>query len=466
MPGPISPESFAVSGTRRLAFLIGLLVLPDIAFAQQVGDEIVVVEQAPLRAASRRVDIAEAGTVLRVRAVWRNQLLVSKGIPGWIDLRQTLPIAEGQRHFDALVSRQGASLEALCARARFLIARRDFPAARDDLDRARLISAGCIEVAILTAECSLAMRDFNGAIEHATAALAIDPTSADMHVVRGRALKGRGELDAALLSFARAQELAPHSGVPHYYLADARYELGQLDKSRQATQEGLARDPWNVTGLAWLGMLLGQDEQYLSAVSHLTRAIRLGPATARMYGSRAVAYSLLEDYESALQDANRAIELDPASAPSFGARGSAHFGLERYQEALDDFEKAIELGMQSPAMLFECGVVQLKLDRPELAVLAFDAGLRMKPEDHKAWSLRGIAHSRIGEHQAAIADLTTAIKLAPDTTLLYFFRACAHLYADDPQNAEADLEAYRRLSEGDGELPQTVALRDLVKLVQ
>lgn len=462
----MSPALLTARGIHRTAFLIGFLIFPCIVTAQQMGDEIVVVEQSPLRAASRTVDTVEAGTVLRVRAVWRNQLLVSQGIPGWIDFDQTLPVSEGQTHFDAIISQEGGSLESYCARIRFLIARRELAAARDDLDRARSIAASSIEVATLTAELALAMRDWNGAIENASAVLAIKPNSAAMYFVRGRALTGLGEIHAALLSFARARELAPRSGVHQLWLACMRHQLAQPDKARQALQESLARDPWNEQSLAMRGLYFARDERYLSSVGDLNRAIALGPVDAAMYGGRAYAFHHLQEFESALHDANLAISLDPASASYLVLRGRSYFRLGKFPEALDDLSKAIELGEQNAEVFFECGFAQLQLDCPEFAVLALDAALSREPAFDQAWTTRAIAHARLGEYHAAIADFTQAIELAPDKLGNYVLRACAYLYVDESILAEADFEECRRRNQEFGELRQLVGLRDLVKLVQ
>lgn len=62
-----------------------------------------------------------------------------------------------------------------------------------------------------------------------------------------------------------------------------------------------------------------------------------------LYGTRGLAYSLLQDYDKALADFEITISLDPEGYPGYHHRGNIFVELERYKEALSDFNKSISL---------------------------------------------------------------------------------------------------------------------------
>ena len=181
----------------------------------------------------------------------------------------------------------------------------------------------------------LAARRTSEALSRADAALALDSTSVDGHVLRGNALGGLDDLDRALsemeealrldpsrgvtytqlalveaargqaaaaeTAFRRAIELAPNEVSCHLALANFYWSSGRLSEAENALESALKLDPNSEStnrALAVFSLASGrveQAERYLKRVSDLSR-------------SPSAIFTLAEDYVATKRTA-RAVEL-------------------------------------------------------------------------------------------------------------------------------------------------------------
>ena len=87
----------------------------------------------------------------------------------------------------------------------------------------------------------------------------------------------------------------------------------------------------------------GEDNDYYSCISDLTRAIELKPDAPEYYSLRATCKSGLNDFNSAIQDISKAIKLDPSKADYWHSRGRYKKKLDDLYGAIADFSVAIEI---------------------------------------------------------------------------------------------------------------------------
>ncbi|KAL6071211.1 Serine/threonine-protein phosphatase 5 [Balamuthia mandrillaris] len=84
------------------------------------------------------------------------------------------------------------------------------------------------------------------------------------------------------------------------------------------------------------------ESKFDAAIEYYTQAITLAP-NAILYSNRAFAHIKLENYGSAMSDATEALKYDPTFVKAYYRRGTAHLALGQYKEGLQDFREAVKI---------------------------------------------------------------------------------------------------------------------------
>src|SRR5262245_41578476 len=82
-----------------------------------------------------------------------------------------------------------------------------------------------------------------------------------------------GDPEGALRERELALELAPENPWLHYARGVALYEMGDLERAREAFTHGLERDPRHIKSLQWRALVLRDMNDDRAAVEDLTRAL-------------------------------------------------------------------------------------------------------------------------------------------------------------------------------------------------
>ena len=104
--------------------------------------------------------------------------------------------------------------------------------------------------------------------------------SSNRNIEEGNAKLGAGKIKEALEHYEKAAKELPDEPGVHYNLGIAQYQLGQLDKAREALLRGtVATDPdLKAKSFYNLGNVLLEQKKYKEAVSAYVRSLLLKPA--------------------------------------------------------------------------------------------------------------------------------------------------------------------------------------------
>ena len=179
-----------------------------------------------------------------------------------------------------------------------------------------------IVVAMLAAACASPAPETFPALEDAEA-----------YVERGKSLSEEGLYLEAIDHFSAAIEMDPTSAEVFFLRGRSHY-----DYALQVIVEETGVGPENAPVLPDEAV-----EHMEKAVADYTSAIELDPQYAKAYNNRGNARASLGDEERALQDYDTALELDDSLALAYFNRGLIHYRLGEYEDAIADLETYLDL---------------------------------------------------------------------------------------------------------------------------
>ena len=197
--------------------------------------------------------------------------------------------------------------------------------------------------------------DLEGAIEHYTKALAINPRTFEAYYRRGLCHMENGNFESSVQDFGRTLELDPENPDAHQSLGEAHRQLGAFDVSIEDFSRAIALDPENAELQNHLGITYMELGEFERGVQNFTVARDLDPNNAAFYSNLGEAYKQLGATDlsdlnlkkaaelDSIQSLTEAIELDPNDPRSYSSRGIAHIKANSFDAAIEDFTKAIEL---------------------------------------------------------------------------------------------------------------------------
>jgi Tfp pilus assembly protein PilF len=149
-------------------------------------------------------------------------------------------VAQGSREMSTVSTQQ--LLVPTKARNHLMLAQREFSrsnfiGADKEIDKALRVDAICAAAFSMRALLRLAARDFHGAVENATRALALDPDDSDAYLALATAYNSLGEFQTAEAATQHALAMRPELWQGKLELAKALYGEGQLVQSLRELDE-------------------------------------------------------------------------------------------------------------------------------------------------------------------------------------------------------------------------------------
>ena len=260
------------------------------------------------------------------------------------------------------------------------------------------------ELAFQQGNVFMMLGQINGAIEHYSHAIKLDPNNASTYNNRGVTYVEKGNLDHAIEDFNTAIDLKPN------YAA------------------------YNNRGSAY-----DKKGDFNRAIKDYTKAIGLNPNYAETYNSRGNAYDKKGEFDKAIEDYNTAIDLNPNYANAYSNRGRTYGNKGDFDKAMIDFGKAIALDPKLVGAYNNRGNIYGSKSDFDRAIEDFNTAIKLKPNDVNAYNNRGNVYGKKGDFDKAIEDYNTVILLKPDLAQTYNNRGIVH---NDKGNFDRAIEDY------------------------
>lgn len=259
------------------------------------------------------------------------------------------------------------------------------------------------------------LEDYDGAVEHYTAAIQADDSYAEAYNGRAAAYNAVRQHQKALVDLNKAIELNPD--VPKYY-RNRSLALSGLRQNEEALvddQKGLEMEPDSPRVWSSYGMTLLALERFEEAKQAVEKALELHPNEAHYYYQLGVIASRAGHLEEALEAYNKALSLAPDDADIDSGRRLVLGRLGRYDEVLAEINHEIKKNPRKGGAYITRSLINFYMERYEDAVkdatMALERGQASQPA---AYYNRAIAHWQAGQADQAKSDLLNAIRLMPD----------------------------------------------------
>ncbi len=196
----------------------------------------------------------------------------------------------------------------------------------------------------------------------------------------GLALRKAGDLQAALVAFDRALELAPDMAPAHNNRGNLLRDLGRMDEALAAFDRALAIKPDHLSALQNRGDVLRDCNRHDEALASYDRALASVPRDVEALRRRGNVLMLLGQAEAALATFDRLLAVRPDDRGALSGRGHALVDLHRPDAALASFERVLARDPDDAEAEANRANALLEQKRYDEAATSFSRVLRLAPE--------------------------------------------------------------------------------------
>ena len=341
----------------------------------------------------------------------------------------------------SMVSKQPDSALAVNTRGRIHMARKDYPAARLDFDKALVLDKSFFPAITSLAALDMVEKKPEQAIKRFEDLLKTEPNNHQAYMalaeIRGRSGAGRDEVAKLLLESIKA---APSEAAPRLMLIEIHLKAKNLKEAMAAAQDAVAAMPNDVNVLDALGRIQMEAGNQQQATGTFRRLINLDPKATLPLLRLADIYTATRDRKSAQASLTRALELQPDLEPAQRALLQLLMADNRPREALD-IAKRMQRQRPGDAVgyLFE-GTIQQRLKAPDAAITAYRSGLKELPANSELATRLHRALISAGRAPEAARHATAWTTDHPDDMLFEYQLATAAISMGDLPQAETRLK--------------------------
>lgn len=224
-------------------------------------------------------------------------------------------------------------------------------------------------------------------------AIMSDPQNPAIYIATARLNLYSGRYEEAVENASNAVLLNPSSGMGEAIKGLAQGMMGEYLAAETSLNRAIELEPGNATAYAYLSIMLSQK-------------IYLGQET-------------LGDLDRAIEASRKSESIAPDSLETRWARGKVLEITGNYDEAVIELELAVEMNANISELHIALGYNYRILGRNDLAVESFTRANALNPSDPTPDLLISRTYANIGEFGKAIQYAEQAVSDQPDNPFLY-----------------------------------------------
>jgi tetratricopeptide (TPR) repeat protein len=196
-----------------------------------------------------------------------------------------------------------------------------------------------LQLRMMLAKSCLQAAKYNCALEQDKQILLRSPQSAQADILAGEALDGLGETDEAIAQFRAAETTAPHEPNVHFGLGYLLWKKSEFEGAKQEFELELADNENHVLALTFLGDIAIKENDQVSAMGFLNRAIAQPGASCLTYLDLGILHAAVGENKQATVDFQHSIRLDPNELDAYWRLARVYLAMGKKQEAHAELAK-------------------------------------------------------------------------------------------------------------------------------
>ncbi|MBI3396178.1 MAG: tetratricopeptide repeat protein, partial [Spirochaetia bacterium] len=198
------------------------------------------------------------------------------------------------------------------------------------------------QVHLFLSELYLENGDTDKASRSASEARRLDPRKAAPYNRTGKIEEKKGNEKQAIKEYEKAQKLEPTDPESYLNRALLHEKQSEFDKAQKLLQEGIRHNPKSAAAERYMGDYLTRRTRYKEALSHLNKAVALGPTDARNHYSKGRTHNAAGEKDPALVSAEKAADLDPKMSQANELAGDIYGEKTAWTDAAERYKRALE----------------------------------------------------------------------------------------------------------------------------
>lgn len=219
-------------------------------------------------------------------------------------------------------------------------------------------------------------KDFETAVKHYDAAIAIDPTDMTFYSNKSAVYYEQKDYQQCISICEKAIQIGRENRADFKIIAKALTRIGNsykalkdYNQAKNFYEKSLSehRTPETKEVISKLERLIKEKERreyidhgkaeeekekgnemfkkgdYPNAIKYYSEAIRRNPEDPKIYSNRAACYTKLAEFSLGLKDCDECIKLDPTFIKGHIRKGKIYQGLKQISKAQDAYQKAIDI---------------------------------------------------------------------------------------------------------------------------
>jgi len=185
------------------------------------------------------------------------------------------------------------------------------------------------------------------------AILAIDPRSAEAHVLLGIAYSTQGSKDLkgeAIGEFRQALDIDARQVPVHFYLAHLYLDLGRAARAKEELEAALVKAPGNPEFLALLGEAERQSKNPRRAVEVTRQALKADESFAQARYYLGLALLDLGQRDEAIKELEQVVRAGPVVTDTYLALGNAYVDAGRSADAIETLIQGLRIDSARPEL--------------------------------------------------------------------------------------------------------------------
>lgn len=347
---------------------------------------------------------------------------------------------KSRKAIDLALAQHPGSTVFLVKKARYLVLTNKLEDALDLLDEAGKIDPTNADIFLLKGSIYGGMKKTDEAIREYQKAIRFASDVEEVYTNIAYEYENSGDYHSAIQYLKKVLEINPDNESAIYELSFCFEITNQVEKGIEFFNDFLDRNPYNKVAWFNVGICYNNVELYEKAIEAYEFAIAIDETFSSAYFNLANSYANLGEYRLAIKNYKETFKYEDPQALTHYYIGECYEKLHRYEEAIEHYNSAIKEDPEMADSWMGLGVCYDELEEPFAAVKCMEKALDLEDDNAEFWYIYGDLKYKLTDWESAISAYERVTALDPLHSEIWADLADAYMETGHPEKAEEVLE--------------------------